>query len=159
MSTVNPGPASSATTNSVAAVTPVNTAYDPSPQEQNQLRLLCALRGVSLATTGDVAIGRIRNSNKWVPSLVQASTANSPSGQTTAPVLAFVALYTGAGSTGYEVSANAVLTGLTSAVNLSLTVHSTTTFTTDQNLYLSCNTTTGGNTATIDVFVYGYDLS
>ena len=152
MTAVNPGPASTSNSNTVAAITPVN-AGGSSPQEQNQLRLLGAVKGINCAIAGD-NVTRVLNSARWAPTAVAVV---SSLGATQTPTTAYMGVWSGAGQTGVTVLASAVLTNPTLVQMQYAAAANTTSVTTDQYLYVNIGSTTANGV--IDVLVYGYDLS
>ena len=135
----NPGPASA-------------TTIHPQGVLSNQaIRLLAVATGVNVNATGDTALPIINSSNYSVANVVFTNASTS---LTTAAAGLFTAPT--AGGTG--VVANAALSALTgSSVVSQRTVASTATLS-GQNLYLNVGTAQGA-TATMDVYVYGYDFS
>ena len=154
MTSVNPGPASTSTPNTVAGITPVNSQSGSSPQLANGLRLLAAAKGVSCAQAGDAAVVPILNSSRWVPESVVIL---SSLGQTQTPATAYVGVFTKPAGAAYTVLANAVLTSLSATLLKYAASANTTSMTTDQNIYVNVGTTTAAGN--VDVLVYGYDCS
>lgn len=154
MANVNAGPATTGTSNTVAAITPVNSVSNSNPQEQNQIRLLAAAKSVNCAAAGDAAVVKVINSARWVPTSVSVI---SSSGQTQTPATAYVGVFTNAAAAAYTVLAATVMTGLTATVLVYTAAANTTTMTTDQNIYINVGTTTAAGS--VDVLVYGYDFS
>ena len=154
MTSVNPGPASTSTPNTVAGITPVNSQSGSSPQLANGLRLLAAAKGVSCAQAGDAAVVPILNSSRWVPESVVII---SSLGQTQTPATAYVGVFTKPAGAAYTVLANAVLTSLSATLLKYAASANTTSMTTDQNIYVNVGTTTAAGN--VDVLVYGYDCS
>jgi len=154
MPSVNPGPATTSTSNTEAALAPSNTGNNPLPQESNQIRLLAKLSSVDISGTGDRAYTKVINSSRWVPTSV---TVVSSAGATQTPATAYVGVFTNPAAAAYTVLATTVLTGLSATVLVYTASANTTTMTTDQNIYVNVNTTTASGP--VDVLVYGYDLS
>lgn len=154
----NLGPATTVTSNTVATLTPVNIPLSANPQAGNALRLLASGRAVSINATGDAALMPIINSTAYVPTVVVFSNGliSGVSGNIAA---GSVSVNTGAGATGTVVRTGGVLTGMTStAVALvSASPAAGAYITGNTGLYL--NVATAVANATVDVFVYGYDLS
>lgn len=154
MPSVNPGPATTTTANTEAALTPSNTGNNPLVQESNQIRLLAKLSSVDVSGTGDRASTKVINASRWVPTSV---TVISSAGATQTPATAFVGVFTNPAAAAYTVLATTVLTGLSATVLVYTASANTTTMTTDQSIYVNVNTTTASGP--VDVLVYGYDLS
>jgi hypothetical protein len=153
----NPGPASLVTVQSVAVVTPVNTSTNSTPQGTNAYRLLGVARGVSLNATGDAATMSIINSSSWVPALIV--TANGQvSGVAGSIATAAIAVNSGAAGAAPVIKANAALTNnsaANSAIALATTIANLAN--TAQTLYINVGTALAN--ATVDVFLYGYDVT
>jgi hypothetical protein len=157
MPSVNPGPAQTNNPNAVATLTPVNTQANSTPQESNQLRLLASFRAANLATTGDVLVIPVINASAWTAATVVVANG-LVSGVSGTVAAASVGIFTGAGSTGTTVRTAGVLTGQTSTtVTTVAAAASAAVYSTAQNLYLNVGTALAN--ATVDIFVYGYDLS
>lgn len=121
----------------------------------NARRLLCSFRGANLNTTGDTMISPVINSASYIVTDVVFTNASISLST------ALAAVNTGAAGSGNVVVANVALSGntgptvaifptvvtATKALNLSA-----------QNMYLNVGTSQGA-AATMDVFVYGYDVS
>jgi len=159
MPSVNPGPAQTNNPNSVATLTPVNTQANSTPQESNQLRLLAAFRNVSLNSTGDAAVVPVINASSWVAATVIVANGRV-AGVSATVAAASVGIFTGAGSTGTTIRTQGVLTGQTSTTVATVSAAAAAALAIDataQNLYLNVGTALAN--ATVDIFVYGYDLS
>jgi len=135
----NPGPATT-------------VANHPSNLASNQaIRLLASYQGVNVNATGDTVLP-INNTNSYGVSNViftnaSISLSTAAAGLFTAP---------SAGGTG--IVANAALSALTASTVVSQRTVASTALQTGQNLYLNVGTAQGA-AATMDVYVYGYDLS
>lgn len=154
MPSVNPGPATTATPNTLGTLAPVNTQNIPGPMFQNGMRLLAFAKSVSCAQAGDAAVTSVINSTRWVP---QSVVIVSSSGATQTPAAAYVGVFTKPASAAYTVLANAVLTSLSATLVKYAASANTTSATTDQNIYVNVGTTTANGP--IDVYVYGWDVS
>lgn len=157
MPSVNPGPASTSTPNSVAVVTPVNTQTNPTPQGSNAYRLLGVARGVSLAATGDAATMSILNSGSYAPALIVTSNGQV-SGVPGSIATAALGVFTAAAAGGSAIKANATLANNSaagSAIALATTIANLAF--TGQTLYINVGTALAN--ATVDLFLYGYDVT
>ena len=135
----NPGPAST-------------TSTHPSGLATNQaIRLLASAQGVNVNSTADTAMPII-NSSRWSVSNVVFTNASISLTTATAGVFTAPA----AGGTG--IVADAALSGLTAASVVSQRTVASTAAQTGDYLYLDVGTAQGA-AATMDVFVYGYDLT
>ena len=136
----NPGPSTTVT-------------IHPSNVTSNQaIRLLAVATGVNVNATGDQATLSIINSSNYSVSNVvftnaSVSLSSAAAGLFTAP---------SAGGTG--IVANAALSALTASTVVSQRTVASTATQNSQNLYLNVGTAQGA-TATMDVYVYGYDFS
>ena len=136
----NPGPSTTVT------IHPSNVATNQA------IRLLAVATGVNVNATGDQATLSIINSSNYSVSNVvftnaSVSLSSAAAGLFTAP---------SAGGTG--VVANAALSALTGSTVVSQRTVASTAIQSGQNLYLNVGTAQGA-TATMDVYVYGYDFS
>jgi hypothetical protein len=136
----NPGPATTVT------IHPSNLATNQA------IRLLAVATGVNVNATGDQAVLPILNSTNYSVSNVvftnaSVSLSSAAAGLFTAP---------SAGGTG--VVANAALSAMTGSTVVSQRTVASTATQSGQNLYLNVGTAQGA-TATMDVYVYGYDFS
>jgi hypothetical protein len=136
----NPGPSTTVT-------------IHPSNVTSNQaIRLLAVATGVNVNATGDQAVLAVQNSSNYSVSNVvftnaSVSLSSAAAGLFTAPT---------AGGTG--IVANAALSALTASTVVSQRTVASTATQSAQNLYLNVGTAQGA-TATMDVYVYGYDFS
>lgn len=160
MANINLGPAVTATQNSLAAVSPVNIAGSQSPpQAGNGYRLLAAARGVNLAGTGDTALLQIINSTSWSPALIVTSNGQV-TGVPGSIATAAIGVFTAAAAGGTVIKTAAALTNNSaagSAIPLATAAATLVLAFTAQSLYVNVNTALAG--ATVDIFLYGYDLS
>jgi hypothetical protein len=158
MANVNPGPAVTSTPSQLAVLTPVNTLGPTVPgQGGNAYRLLAVARGINLASTGDTAVLNIINASSYAPALIV--TANGQvAGVAGSIATAAIGVFTAAAAGGTAIKANAALTNNSaagSAIALATTV--VTPAQTAQTLFINVGTALAG--ATVDVFLYGYDIS
>lgn len=159
MANINPGPASTSTPNTVAVVTPVNTANKPVEQGSNALRLIAVARNMSLANLGDAAVMPIINSSSWSP--VTIVTANGQvSGVQGSIATASIGIFTAAASGGTAIKTQAALASNSAAgssIALAAVAGTAALAFTAQNLFVNVGTALAN--ATVDIFVYGYDES
>jgi hypothetical protein len=135
----NPGPATT-------------VSNHPSNVSSNQaIRLLASFQGVNVNATGDTVLP-IVNTNSY--SVSNVIFTNASVSLTTAAAGVFTA--PSAGGTG--IVANAALSALTGSTVVSQRTVASTALQTGQNLYVNVGTAQGA-AATMDVYVYGYDLS
>lgn len=157
MANVNPGPATTSNANSVATLTPVNTQTNPGPQGLNGYRLLGVARGVSGNATGDAATMSIINSGSWAPAIMVTSNGQVSGVAGSIATLA-LGLFTAANAGGSAIKSNAALASnsaansaiatATTIANLSFTV---------QTVYVNVGTALANST--LDIFLYGYDVT
>lgn len=158
MPSVNPGPATTQTASQLATMTPVNALGPTVPgQAGNALRLLGVARGVSGNATGDAAIMQIINSSSWV-----AATMVTANGQVSgvAGSIATLALgiFTAAAAGGSAIVANAALSNNSAAGRaIALAASVVNAAQTVQQVYVNVGTALANST--VDIFLYGYDLS
>ena len=140
----NPGPATTSTTH------PSNL------NSQQALRVLGVLKGVSTAAAADFAV-QINNSSLYVPVSVVVANANN-NGATQSVAAVNLGVYTAVAKGGSAVLTAAALTSQTtpSYVTISAATNPNTALSA-QTVYV--NISTAFATATVDVYVYGYDLS
>ena len=135
----NPGPATTVTNH-------------PSQLATNQaIRLLASYQGVNVNATGDTVLPILNTGSYSVSNVIFTNASTS---LTTAAAGLFTA--PSAGGTG--IVANAALSALTGATVVSQRTVASTAAQTGQNLYVNVGTAQGA-AATMDVFVYGYDLT
>jgi hypothetical protein len=152
MANTNLGPAVTNNPNTVAVITPVSTVNNPAVQGAQALRLLGVVKGLSVNTVGDPALMTIINATTWVPTLVITANANVTMATAT------VGLYTAAAAGGTAVLTVAALTGQTT--NGFVYVRAATAITaaqTAQSLFVNVGVAVA--TGTVDIYLYGYDLS
>jgi hypothetical protein len=138
----NPGPATS-------------VANHPQNLGTNQaLRLLASAQSVSLAVTGDTVLP-ILNTGRYSVSNVVVTNASTDLSASTVP---FAGVFPAPGASGTAIVANATLNALTSAAIVSQRTVASTAAQTGQNVYFNVGTA-ASYAATVDVFVYGYDLT
>ena len=140
----NPGPAVTSTTH------PSNL------NSQQALRVLGVLKGVSTAAAADFAV-QINNSSLYVPVSVVVANANN-AGATQSVASVNLGIYTAVSKGGSAVLTAAALTSQTTPTYVTISAA------TNPNTALSAQTvyvniSTAYATATVDVYVYGYDLS
>ena len=135
----NPGPATTVTNH-------------PSNLATNQaIRLLASYQGVNVNATGDTVLPVLNTTNYSVSNVIFTNASTS---LTTADAGLFNA--PSAGGTG--IVANAALSALTGATVVSQRTVASTATQTSGNLYVNVGTAQGA-AATMDVYVYGYDLT
>jgi len=138
----NPGPAST-------------VANHPQNLGTNQaLRLLASYQSVNLAATGDTVLP-ILNTSSYSVSNVIVTNASANLSTATVPL---AGVFPAPGASGTAIVANASLSALTSASVVSQRTVASTAAQTTQNLYFNVGTA-ASYAATVDVFVYGYDLT
>jgi hypothetical protein len=135
----NPGPATT-------------VANHPSQLGTNQaIRLLASYQGVNVNATGDTVLPIQNTGNYSVSNVIftnaSVSLTTAAAGLFTAPA---------AGGTG--IVANAALSAMSASTVVSQRTVASTATQTGQNLYVNVGTAQGA-AATMDVYVYGYDLS
>jgi hypothetical protein len=135
----NPGPATT-------------VANHPSNLSTNQaIRLLASFQGVNVNATGDTVLPVI-NTDRYSVSNVVFTNAS------TSLTTALAGVFTAPSAGGTAIVANAALSAMTSASVVSQRTVASTAALTGQNLYVNVGTAQGA-AATMDVFVYGYDLT
>lgn len=136
----NPGPAST-------------TTIHPQNVTSNQaIRLLAVATSVNVNATGDQATLQIINSTNYSVSNVVFTNAS------TSLTTAAAGLFTSPSGGGTAIVANAALSALTGSTVVSQRTVASTATQSGQNLYLNVGTAQGAS-ATMDVYVYGYDFS
>jgi hypothetical protein len=140
----NPGPA-------------VTSAVHPSNlNSQQALRVIAVQKGLSVAALGDVAV-QVNNSSLFVPVSVVVANANN-SGATVDVSSVYLGVYTAKAQGGNAVLTAAALASQTTPTYVTISASSTPhTAETAQTLYLNVSTATA--VGTVDVYIYGYDLS
>jgi len=138
----NPGPAST-------------VANHPQNLGTNQaLRLLASAQSVSLAVTGDTVLP-ILNTGRYSVSNVIVTNASTDLSASTVP---FAGVFPAPGASGTAIVSNATLNALTSSTVVSQRTINSTAAQVGQNVYFNVGTS-ASYAATVDVFVYGYDLT
>lgn len=157
MPSVNPGPATTSNPNTVAGFVPVNTGNKPVELLTNGYRLLGVARGVNLAQTGDAATMQVINASSYAPALIVTSNGQV-SGVAGSIAAAALGVFTAAAAGGSAIKANATLannSAANSAIALATTIANL--GFTQQTLYINVGTALAN--ATVDLFLYGYDIS
>jgi len=135
----NPGPATT-------------VANHPSNLASNQaIRLLASFQGVNVNATGDTVLP-VNNTNSYGVSNVIFTNAS------VSLTTAAAGLFTAPSAGGTGIVANAALSAMTASTVVSQRTVASTALQTGQNLYVNVGTAQGA-AATMDVYVYGYDLS
>jgi hypothetical protein len=135
----NPGPATTVTNH-------------PSNLATNQaIRLLASYQSVNVNATGDTVLPILNTGSYSVSNVIFTNASTS---LTTAAAGLFTA--PSAGGTG--IVANAALSAMTASTVVSQRTVASTAAQTGQNLYVNVGTAQGA-AATMDVYVYGYDLT
>jgi hypothetical protein len=157
MPSVNPGPSVTTTQQSVAITTPQNANTNSYPQGAFALRLLGVAKGVSGNSTGDAAVMNIINSNSWLPaSMVTAN--GQVSGVPGSIATLALGLFTAAAAGGTAIKSNAALASNSAAGSAIVTATTVTNLAqTAQQIYINVGTALANST--LDVYLYGYDLS
>jgi hypothetical protein len=132
--------------NSVTTIHPSNLATNQA------IRLLAVAIGVNVNATGDQATLQINNSTNYSVSNVVFTNAS------VSLTTAAAGLFTAPSAGGTAIVSNAALTALTGSTVVSQRTVASTATQSAQNLYLNVGTAQGA-TATMDVYVYGYDFS
>ena len=135
----NPGPATT-------------VANHPSNLATNQaIRLLASYQSVNVNATGDTVLPIINTDRYGVSNVIFTNASVS---LTTAAA----GLFTAPSAGGTAIVSNAALSAMTSASVVSQRTVASTAAISGQNLYVNVGTAQGA-AATMDVFVYGYDLT
>lgn len=151
------GVAQTQTPNTVAELIPVNSLQKPVEVGTNALRLLGVARAVSGNSTGDAAVMQIINSTYWLP--VNMVTANGQvSGVAGSIATLALGLFTAAAAGGTAIKSNAALAS-NSAANSGIVTATTVANVaqTVQSIYVNVGTALANST--LDIFLYGYDLT
>ena len=159
MPSVNPGPATTNNPNNVLTLTPSNTTTNSNPQESNQIRLLAAFRGISLSGTGDVAAVGIINASVWAPTLT-IITNGLVNGVSATIAAASLGIYAFPAAAGQVIRTAGVLTGQTASTVVTTAAAPAGALAlayTSQYVYVNQTVAVAGGT--VDLFLYGYDLS
>ena len=141
----NPGPAITSTTH------PSNL------NSQQALRVIAVQKGLSVAALGDTAV-QVNNSALYVPVSVVVANANN-AGATQSVASVNLGVYTAVNKGGTtSILTAAALTSQTTPSYVTISAASNpNTAQSAQTIYV--NISTAFATATVDVYVYGYDLS
>jgi hypothetical protein len=135
----NPGPATTVTNH-------------PSNLGTNQaIRLLASYQGVNVNATGDTVLPVLNTGNYSVSNVIFTNASVSLSS-------AAAGLFTAPSAGGTGIVANAALSALSASTVVSQRTVASTATQTGQNLYVNVGTAQGA-AATMDVYVYGYDLT
>jgi hypothetical protein len=135
----NPGPATT-------------LSNHPSNLATNQaIRLLASFQGVNVNATGDTVLPVINTDRYSVSNVVFTNASVSLT-------TALAGVFTAPSAGGTAIVANAALSAMTSASVVSQRTVASTAAQAGQNLYVNVGTAQGA-AATMDVFVYGYDLT
>ena len=135
----NPGPATTVTNH-------------PSNLATNQaIRLLASYQGVNVNATGDTVLPILNTGSYSVSNVIFTNASTSLT-------TALAGLFTAPSAGGTGIVANAALSALTGSTVVSQRTVASTAAQTGQNLYVNVGTAQGA-AATMDVYVYGYDLS
>jgi hypothetical protein len=135
----NPGPATTVTNH-------------PSNLATNQaIRLLASFQGVNVNAGGDTVLPVINTDRYSVSNVVFTNASVSLT-------TALAGVFTAPSAGGTAIVANAALSAMTSASVVSQRTVASTAAQSGQNLYVNVGTVQGA-AATMDVFVYGYDLT
>lgn len=155
MPSVNPGPAALITAQTEAVMMPQNTALRPVEPGTNARRLLAVARGVSVAAVGDVIQMSVINASSYVVSDILVG--NAVGGSAAA---ANITVNAGAAVTGQNFRAAGVLagvTGPTAVVAQTVLAAALALIVTNQQFYVNNTVAVAG--VTVDIYIYGYDLS
>lgn len=153
----NPGPASLLTTQTVAVVTPVNTQNNPSVQGSNALRLLAVGRAVPLSGLGDIAQLPVINASSYAIATV-AFVNGLVNGVSATIAAENLGIFTAAAAAGNTIRTAGVLTGQTASTVFTNTASPAAAVAqTAQALFVNATVAVAGGT--VDIFLYGYDLS
>ena len=135
----NPGPASS-------------VVNHPSNLATNQaIRLLASFQSVNVNKTGDTVLPILNTTNYSVSNVIFTNASTSLTS-------ALAGVFTAPAAGGTGIVANAALSAMTASTVVSQRTVATTASQTSANLYVNVGTAQGA-TATMDVYIYGYDLS
>jgi hypothetical protein len=135
----NPGPATTVTNH-------------PSNLATNQaIRLLASYQGVNVNATGDTVLPILNTGSYSVSNVIFTNASTSLT-------TALAGLFTAPSAGGTGIVANAALSALSASTVVSQRTVASTAAQTGQNLYVNVGTAQGA-AATMDVYVYGYDLT
>lgn len=154
MANINLGPAVTSTPSTLNVLTPVNALGPTVPgQGGNALRLIAVGRSVPVGGTGDVAFLPVINATTWVPATV--AICNAQGGSAAAVNLT---INSGAAVTGTSIRGAGALTTLTGpTVALVAAAATLTAVVPAQGVFVNVSAASAG--ITLDIFVYGYDVS
>lgn len=158
MPSVNPGPATTQNSALLAVMAP-QISVNPNSQGQgtNALRLLGVARAVNGNSTGDAQLMQIINSSSWLPVSMLAANGQV-SGVAGSIATLSVGLYSAAAQGGTAIKTAAALasnTAASSAIIIATTV--TAVAQSFQSIYVNVGTALANST--VDLFLYGYDLT
>lgn len=152
MPSVNPGPSTLTTTQTAASLIPANANQAVFPNSGCNIRLLGVVKGLSVNAVGDPAVMNIINASRWAATRVVTANANVTMATAT------VGLYTGAAASGTAILTTAALTGQTTTTFVYDRAATTLTASqTSQQLFVNVGVAVAGGT--VDLYLYGYDLS
>lgn len=157
----NPGPSSVVTVNTGLAQQPFNLPQSAAfPMTTNALRCIAEVRACPLSATGDIIVP-VNNSSSFVPTTIVVANG-LVNGASASVAAANLGIFSAAGATGTTIRTAGVLTGQTSTtvatVNASPSVAIAIPISTaSPNIFVNITATVAGGT--VDLFVYGYDLS
>jgi hypothetical protein len=176
MPSVNPGPAVTSNPNTMLAASAVNSLFQITSGTPgaftSALRLLAVARSSPILGLGDIAVVPVINTTQFSVSTIVFSNALTATGASASAAALTVSLNGGPAVTGQSFVASAALATLTGqAKAVSASVVATATFPNmvltstmgasggaSNFLYLNA-TVVSAAAATMDMFVYGYDLS
>ena len=142
----NPGPA-------------VTNSTHPQNLGTNQaLRLIASQKGVSLAATGDTQLPII-NSTTYLPVSTVVANANNAGAAISSPASVYLGVYTSPAGLGNAIYTSATMTSSFTSTTYATTTTSATATLAETSQYLYVNVATATVAGTVDVYVYGYDLS
>jgi hypothetical protein len=135
----NPGPATT-------------VANHPSQLSTNQaIRLLASFQSVNVNATGDTVLPILNTTSYSVSNVIVTNATVSLSS-------AAAGLFTAPAAGGTAIVSNAALSAMSASTVVSQRTVASTAAQTGQNLYVNVGTAQGA-AATMDVYVYGYDLT
>lgn len=155
MPSVNPGPAALITQQTAAVIAPFSTPQQPVVQGAQARRLLAVAKGVSLAGTGDVTQMQIINASSYV--VTDILVGNAVGGSAAA---GNITVNAGAAVTGQNFRAAGVLagvTGPTAIVAQTVLAAALALIVTNQTMFVNNTVAVAG--VTVDIYIYGHDLS
>jgi hypothetical protein len=169
MPTVNPGPAITGNPNAVASFIPVNTQVSSTPTQTNVIRCLALARAVNVLQTGDVAAMPVINASSFIVTaiIIMSSITNvgsaaactvSVNGGPAVTGKSFVASAALAALTAPGLYVSSALTAAVAAPNSVQTATMGTTGLGSNFIFVNCSVVSAA-AATLDIFVYGYDVT